>query len=87
MTALNVLAETENRIMRIEMKILYENDTLTKEGPPGVRGISDRDLSQSIDHMGLVIWNFHRFSCRPFGVELQPSKCDFRHIIRIFAEF
>ena len=47
---------------------------LTKEGPLGVRGISDRDLSQSIDHMGLVIWNFHRFSCRPFGVELQPFK-------------
>ena len=35
---------------------------LTKDGHLCVRGISNRDLSQSIAHMGLVIWNFYRLS-------------------------
>ena len=47
---------------------------LTKDVHLCVRGISNRDLSQSIAHMELVIWNFYRFSCRPLCVELQPLK-------------
>ena len=47
---------------------------LTKDSPLGVHGISDRDLSQSIDHMGLVIWNFYRFSKTPLSPNIFEIK-------------
>ena len=57
---------------------------LTKDGHLCVRGIFNRDLSQSIAHMGLVIWNFYRFSWRPLCVELQPFKVWFSPYILDF---